>query len=1120
MLYKVISIFVFLFTLSVSSLIGQNAPELRIQLGHKDDINQIVFDPNGKFVVSCSNDKTIKVWDVKSGKELFTLAGHEKYVKTIAISPDGTQLLSGGDKKEKKIFIWDLKSGKKIKEIEGLIGEVLDISINRTAEKAVIVESGDNFETRVGIWDLTTGTLLVEFKKATSFFAKSADFDENDINVVVAGKFLKKGKTNNIVIYNSEDGKEIETFKETAEDISEVMYSYDGTHILSVGTKIQLWETSTFLNVKNVKGNATSGFYGPEGHYGLFGIKKNIYLWDFVNDTLIYEIKAHNKSVTSVAISPDGKFLLSSSKSGNLKFWDLPSGKNIPHFKGRKADVIQQVAFSGNDKILYTVVDDKKIQYWDMTKMKMKFLKVNPKRSKKRFEVTSIDFSPDEKYAVITPNLEKGVYIYDMEKQKEVKFLKNTSYVKNAIYSPTGKYVVAGGKDNKIVVWNPEKEEALFKLSGHISNINSLTFTKDDKYLFSGSNDKTFKYWDISAQSLLHSISTKYYVNSISLSPAESFILTACGNKQDVFRKNAAELLEWDKSLLEEYAKKKPKESPKSFIGHSLAVMDAVYNSTGTKIASSSVDNKIIIWDSETGEKIHELKGHSSTVNSLAFTHDDKVLVSGGSDALVKLWNVETGENLMSVLTFDNGKDYILFTPDNYYTCTKDGVKNVHFVLNNEVYLFEQFDLRLNRPDIVASKFPNVNMSLVNAYHKAYEKRLRKMGFTIEMLGDDFHIPEISITNKEAVPYLVTEPFVQIEIEANDDTYLLDRINVWINDVPIYGMKGIDLRGSNIHNIKKTIELELSRGNNKIQVSVLNQKGAESFKQDKFVYYDVPDKKNNLYVIAVGVSQFTDSEFNLDYAAKDATDIVNLFNKQKDNFANVYSKLITNNEATRENVKATKKMLMNSNVDDQVIVFVASHGLLDDNLDYYLATTDIDFYHPSGRGLVYEDLENVLDGIPARKKILLIDACHSGEVDEEEVVVLANNSSAPETSDDNSGVKSRGFKRIASSGLGLASTFELMKELFADLRRGSGAMVISSAGGKEYAFESAEWNNGVFTYSLLEGLETNHADINADGIVSVSELRDYISLKVQKLTNGKQNPSSRRENLENDYKIW
>ena len=96
---------------------------------------------------------------------------------------------------------------------------------------------------------------------------------------------------------------------------------------------------------------------------------------------------------------------------------------------------------------------------------------------------------------------------------------------------------------------------------------------------------------------------------------------------------------------------------------------------------------------------------------------------------------------------------------------------------------------------------------------------------------------------------------------------------------------------------------------------------------------------------------------------------------------------------------------------------------------------------------------------------------------------------------------------------------ELLAQLFADLRRGSGAAVISSASGAEFALESARWQNGVFTYSVLQGLGSGAADLDQDGTIRVSELRDYVVGEVHRLTQGKQTPTSRRENLDFDFPV-
>ena len=95
-----------------------------------------------------------------------------------------------------------------------------------------------------------------------------------------------------------------------------------------------------------------------------------------------------------------------------------------------------------------------------------------------------------------------------------------------------------------------------------------------------------------------------------------------------------------------------------------------------------------------------------------------------------------------------------------------------------------------------------------------------------------------------------------------------------------------------------------------------------------------------------------------------------------------------------------------------------------------------------------------------------------------------------------------------------------MKTLFNDVSKGTGATVISAAGGYEFALESEDWNNGVFTYAILNGLSSGKADRNGDGLVYVSELKDYVTLQVVALTDGKQHPTTRSENALNDFILF
>lgn len=390
------------------------------------------------------------------------------------------------------------------------------------------------------------------------------------------------------------------------------------------------------------------------------------------------------------------------------------------------------------------------------------------------------------------------------------------------------------------------------------------------------------------------------------------------------------------------------------------------------------------------------------------------------------------------------------------------------------------------------------------------------MGFTEDMLREDFHLPDLRIMNHEQLPTETDSSSIRLNLEIKDEIYPLDRINVLINDVPVFGSNGIDLRQKNKNHIYQDVSLKLAEGSNKISVSVLNSAGAESYQATVLINKKTTGAKPDLYLVTIGDSKYSDSRYDLSFAAKDAIDISQAFEKNTNGiYGKVHTRTLTNEQVTRENIVALKDFLKGAGINDVVMVTVAGHGVLDHDFNYYLATYDMNFNEPARAGLPYEELEKLLDGIAPLRKTVLIDACHSGEIDKEEVEMLAVNTST------NEHIKFRAAGAgIGKKNLGLKTTSELMREVFTDLRTGTGATVISSASGVEYAMESDEWNNGLFTYCLLYGLQTMEADLDKNGEIWLSEMQEYLGNKVSKLSNGQQKPASRIVNPSMDFRLY
>lgn len=507
----------------------------------------------------------------------------------------------------------------------------------------------------------------------------------------------------------------------------------------------------------------------------------------------------------------------------------------------------------------------------------------------------------------------------------------------------------------------------------------------------------------------------------------------------------------------------------------------------------------------------------NSDISSIVVDSQRDKLYVASQDGSIKILNVWPNDSIPLTLTPVFKTDLLLSTGAGYYFSTKNSVRNLTFRKNGKYYGFEQFDLFYNRPDKVIRNLVSNNNSLdttlINLYYHAWQKRINKLSIDSNTFLDntEISIPHCEITNRDQIKYEQTKNTVTIVFSAMEKATQIVKYNVWVNDVPIFGTKGIDCSFREAKGIVDTALIILAQGENKIEVSVLNARGIESYRVPLYVRYtpkETPVEK--LYFVGIGIDKYREPGHNLQYSAKDIRDLATKLKEQYGNDIEIDTLLDEN--VNIKNIKALKQRLLQSTVNDKVIVAFSGHGLLSADLDYFLSTHTVDFKNPQINGLPYDDLEWLLDSIPARKKLLLIDACHSGELDKESIrIVNKAIDSLSTASKSNKGVYVENTETTAR--LGLKNSFELMQELFANVNRGTGATVIAASGGTQFAQEQGALKNGVFTYSILE-LMRQKKD------VKVSELKNTVGKRVEELTNGNQKPTSRSENIEFDWNVW
>ncbi|GBF53569.1 tolB protein precursor, periplasmic protein [Microcystis sp. 0824] len=281
--------------------------------GHSDMVRSVVYSPDGRYLASGSWDKTIKIWEVATGKELRTLTGHSGSVWSVVYSPDGRYLASGSSN---TIKIWEVATGNELRTLTGHSLLVLSV-----------VYSPD-------------------------------------------GRYLASGSIDNTIkIWEVATGKQLRTLTGHSGSVWSVVYSPDGRYLASgSGDKtIKILEVATGKQLRTLTGHSGSVWsvvYSPDGRYLASGNgDKTTKIWEVATGKQLRTLTGHSKVVWSVVYSPDGRYLASGSWDKTIKIWEVATGKELRTLTGHSSPVYS-VVYSPDGRYLASGSGDKTIKIW------------------------------------------------------------------------------------------------------------------------------------------------------------------------------------------------------------------------------------------------------------------------------------------------------------------------------------------------------------------------------------------------------------------------------------------------------------------------------------------------------------------------------------------------------------------------------------------------------------------------------------------------------------------------------------------------------------------------------------------------------------------------------------
>ncbi|HEX7332844.1 MAG TPA: caspase family protein, partial [Pyrinomonadaceae bacterium] len=1089
----------------------------------------VSFSRDNRLVAASAGDNSVTVWDVMSGREVQKLAGTQGTVMAamgvyfIGFLPDN-RLVTVSD----AIRVWDLATGRELRNLESSLQAVS--SLNGSDGGATLSPDGSQLlivseDQELRTLDLANGREVRRVKLPGNQIDSLQLSFNSEGHLLVAGVEDKRFKLWNLT------AKKDRELGPTSKDFSVVRFSRDGKLVaLSDNYTVKIWDTATQRELTSLKvpngglalqTDAFINFSEDGKRIATGGIDTDTIVWETETGKRLSNLSGRTNMAYNVAFSKDGSELI----SGGRTRWDLRTGRGLrisPETKeksygilspdGRVVAVMRtnsgvvSIVESPGGKLLHTLTPPGNVVF-----------------QRARFSadgtVLAVSYGPPMDYQpAAATGFGSEIRLWDVKNGRELRSLTTTEIPMEFGFAADGRLFGTIGSSGQISLWDVQSGSKLRDLTsspmssftppvikpgqmptmpnmadisammtnvlGSLSagtpgrNVTSLSFSSDGRTLATGGFESKSNI-DFAAMmsGAMNQRPQKGSKKQGSNTPDPNDPL------KDFKIETVGQVRLWDVTSGREIGAIK---------GHGRGVSSVIFSRDGKMIATGGTDNTIKIWDVATRSELRTLTGHTSGIESLDFSPDGRLLASAGEDGSTFLWDTKTGEHLLTLISLDDGGEWMVVTPQGLFDGTPVSWNQILWRYNQETFNVAPIEWFFNEfyhpgllADIFAGKRPKVAQDVS-------KKDRRQPVVKLSLPGQ---APDSTVATRT----------IKVKIDVADAPADKDNpqgtgaqdVRLFRNGSLVKVWRGDVLKGQ--PNVSLEQEITVTAGPNRLVAYAFNRDNVKS-KDAPLVFTgaETLKRKGTAYIIAVGVNEYANPQYNLKYATADARsfgDEIRRRQTQIGGFERIEVIQLLDQDATKANILTAIKRLAGEpgvptlkaspldglkrvEPEDTVVIYFAGHGTAQAQR-FYLIPHDLGYTGERTKlteqglktmlahSISDVEIEEAVEGLDAGHLLLIIDACNSGQALEAEE-------------------KRRG--PMNSKGL-------------AQLAYEKGMYILTAAQSFQAALEAAQLGHGYLTYALVEeGLKTPVADTAPkDGVVIAREWLNFATERVPQM---------------------